>query len=97
MYSEDPGCRAGDHLSMPKSRQFGETMMAKVGPIATTTVVVALLDDGNLPRSEFCLAVIVRGMSDRAGSTFGRWGLIGRKEDGGFLFMQDRGRLGHQP
>ncbi|KFY20966.1 hypothetical protein V491_03278 [Pseudogymnoascus sp. VKM F-3775] len=97
LYSEDPGRRAGDHLSMPKSRQFGETMMAKVGPIATTTVVVALLDGGNLPRSGFCLAVIVRGMSGRAGSTFGRWGLIGQKEDGGFLFMQDRGRLGHQP
>lgn len=60
-------------------------MMAVVDPIATTSIVVALLCDGIVPRSGFCLAVIVRGMSDRAGSTFGRWGLIGPKEDVAFF------------
>lgn len=29
--------------------------------------------------------IIVRGTSDRVGSTFGRWGVIGLEEDGGFL------------
>jgi hypothetical protein len=62
--------------------------------IATTSIVVAFLSDGNYAKKRICLPVIVRGTSDRAGSTFRRWSLIGLKEDVAFFYCSIAEGLG---